>query len=245
MPGQLENYCSTELLHDLYESWLILFAAIFLRYNQCRLLSFDPASPLDPLYAAPVDDNQRWSDVFLASGIVLAILEYRPLWVRRCRHRIRLLMLLAEIVLVLQLTEWMDRQVWQPFLCIVRDLFAAMGRAEWASWMHHYLPAVCQFFASGHAFKAFRLLSSFAVCCSTFHSSVENWRHSMDFLILGCVPRSPLRNQLIHEANQRWNTKRKRNGQPPTPSPETLIYRRLCSVCRRDRRCFPRSAQGL
>ncbi|XP_016979736.1 uncharacterized protein LOC108045063 [Drosophila rhopaloa] len=226
--------CSSELKRDLCECWLIVFFGIFVRWNQWRLLAHVPVSPLDPLYTHPVADNQRWAGLFFVSGVLMAILQYRPLYVRRCRHRIHLLMLVAEMWLMLQLAEWLDYQLWQPFLGIIRELLLALGRAQWGAWLFGHLPGVCEWLSSGDAFDAFCLISSFAIFFAALDSTAVYWRKSVNFLLLGCLPENPDLTLFIKEARQQRDLMRRMNGLPPDPSPETLISRRMCHACRQD-----------
>ncbi|XP_016962860.1 uncharacterized protein LOC108033147 [Drosophila biarmipes] len=222
---------AAEILRDLYESWLIVVAGMFVNWNHWRLLAYDPLSPLDPLSKLPMGENQRWAGLFFGCGVILAILQYRPRWVRRCRHRVSLLMVLAELVLVLQLTEWTDRQLWQPFLGIVRELFLALGGAQWGSWIFAHLPAARSLLLSGVAFDFFRLFASFAIFIAAFDSTAGCWRVSVEFLLIGYLPETSIRSQLIQEKHRKRCLERTRKGLLPTPSPESLIYKRLCYIC--------------
>jgi len=222
---------ATEILRDLYESWLIVVIGMFVHWNHLRLLAYDPISPLDPLSQLPVGENQRWAGLFFGCGVILAILQYRARWVRRCRHRVSLLMLVAELVLVLQLTEWMDRQLWQPFLGITRELFLALGGAQWGSWLFSQWPAAQSLLLSGVAFDYFRLVTSFAIFIAAFDSTAGNWRVSVEFLLIGYLPETSTRSQLIQEKHRKKSLERTRKGLLPTQSPESLIYKRLCYIC--------------
>ncbi|XP_017002444.2 uncharacterized protein Andorra [Drosophila takahashii] len=232
MKNYLNRKVSAEILRDLYECWLIFFTGIFVHYNHWRLLAYETMSPLDPLVNQPVGDNQRWAGVFFGSGVLLALLQYRPLWVRRCRHRVHLLMLLAEMMLMLQLAEWTDRQLWQPFLGIVGDLFLALGRAEWGNWLQSHLPAIVGTqLLSGDAFDIFRLLASLAIFVAAFDSTAVGWRNSVEFLLIGYLPETSACRQLIWEEQEKKGRERRKSGQLPNPSPELLIYKRLCYIC--------------
>ncbi|EDV46563.1 uncharacterized protein LOC6550287 [Drosophila erecta] len=221
---------SLELLRDLYESWLILAMGMLVRWNRWRPLSNAIISPLDPKPYA-IGDNERWADVYFECGLLLAILQYRPLWVRRCRHRVRLLMLLSEIVLLLQLVHWIDCQPWQSFLGIVEELFLALGRGQWGSSFLRCPAEVRTLLLRGYVFDVFRLLSSFGIFSVALNSTAGEWRVSLDFLLIGCLPKSSVRRRCLYVDYKKRDFERRCNGLPPNPPPELLIYKRMCCLC--------------
>ncbi|KAI8034335.1 hypothetical protein M5D96_012888 [Drosophila gunungcola] len=164
-----DQNCFSELKRDLYESWLIVFIGMFVRWNQWRLLTNDPALPLDSRdVAVSTDDDQRWKDLYFGCGVLMAILQYRPLYTW----------------LLLQLVEYLDSRLWMPFLGIIREMFLAMGRAEWGSWLIPHLPAVCvDWLLSGRAFNSFHLISSFVIFIAAFDSTLKYWNKTLNPVI--------------------------------------------------------------
>ncbi|XP_039497047.1 uncharacterized protein LOC120455179 [Drosophila santomea] len=225
---------SFEMQRDLYESWLILAIAVLFRWNRWRPLTYAIISPLDP-YAkytsATVGDNERWAGVYFGCGLLLAILQYRPLWVRRCRHPVRILMLLCEVMLLLQLVHWLDGQLWHSFLGIIEELLLALGRGQWGSWIFRCPAGVRTLFLRGDIFDVFRLLASFVIFVVALNSIAGEWRVSLDFLLIGCLPKTSHRRRLLYVNYKQKGFERRCNGLPPIPPPELIIYRRMCHLC--------------
>ncbi|XP_017074269.1 uncharacterized protein LOC108109964 [Drosophila eugracilis] len=231
MKNQRKGSVTGEILRDLYESWLILVTGLLVHWNQWHLLACDPVSPLDPLNKCPAGDNQRWSRIFFGGGTLLAIVQFRPYWVRRCRHRVRFLMLLAEMMLMLQLTEWLDRQIWHPFLGLSRELFCALGRAQWGSWIFSYIPGFSSMLLNGYAFDIFRLISSFVIFVAALETTASHWRMLVDFLMIGYLPETSTRRRILRAHYKQKNLELRISGKPPNPSPEVVMYRRICYIC--------------
>ncbi|XP_017113318.1 uncharacterized protein LOC108136538 [Drosophila elegans] len=233
-----DQNCFSELKRDLYESWLIVFIGMFVRWNQWRLLTNEPEFGWVLDFkdgAVSTDDDQRWKDLYFGCGVLMAILQYRPLYVRRCRHHVNLLMLLAETWLLLQLVEYLDSRLWLPFLGIIREMLLALGRAEWGSWLVAHLPAVCiNWLLSGKAFNSFHLISSFVIFIAAVNSSLKYWQKTVNFLLLGCLPETPALGLFLYEARQQRYISRRTNGLPPDPTPDAMIAKRMCQACQRD-----------
>ncbi|XP_043659601.1 uncharacterized protein LOC122624195 [Drosophila teissieri] len=223
---------SWELQRDLYESWLILATGMLFRWNRWRPSTYAITLPLDPSYTKyTVGDNERWAGVYFGCGVLLAMLQYRPLWVRRCRHPVRMPMLLSEVMLLLQLVHWIDGQLWRSFLGIIEELLLAVGRGQWGTWILRCPAGVRTLLLRGDVFDAFRLLASFFIFIVAFDSTAGEWRVSLDFLLIGCLPKTSHRRRLLCVDYKQRGFERRCNGLPPNPPPELLIYRRMCCLC--------------
>ncbi|EDX16307.1 GD24668 [Drosophila simulans] len=161
----------------------------------------------------------------------MAIMQYRPLWVRRCRHRVCILMLMSEIMLLLQMVHWIDCQLWQSSLGLFEDLFFALGRGQWGSWFIFCPAAVRNLFLCGDVFDMFRLLASFSIFALALNSTAGEWRVSLDFLLIGYFPNTSLWRQSLYVGYRRKGFERRDYVLPPLPPPELPIYKRMCRLC--------------
>ncbi|EDW55993.1 GM22832 [Drosophila sechellia] len=222
---------SFEMLRDLYETWLILAIGMLVRWNRWSPLMHGIVSPLDPSLRHIVGDNERWAGVYFGCGTLMAIMQYRPLWVRRCRHRVCILMLMSEIMLLLQMVYWIDCQLWQSFLGLFEDLFFALGRGQWGSWFSFCPAAVRNLFLCGDVFDVFRLLASFSIFALALNSTAGEWRVSLDFLLIGYFPNTSLWRQSLYVGYRRKGFERRDYVLPTLPPPELPIYKRMCRLC--------------
>ncbi|KAH8391433.1 hypothetical protein KR200_003572, partial [Drosophila serrata] len=225
MPVFRMLFCQQQLKRDLYESWLIMFIALFVRWNRFRQLV---VPPLDGLRLLRDSSDYRLAEVLFGIGLLAFILPFRCYWVQRCQHRVQLLMLAAEMVILLRIIEFNDNVVWQPFLGIYRDMFETMGRNDY--WFYQYAPGMAIWLVSGRAFESFQLLLSFGIFVAGINNAAEEWMRTVDLLLLGHEPAIPCPAWRRHYREfQRQDRCDKRY--PPKPSPEHLMYRRLCHAC--------------
>ncbi|KAH8258592.1 hypothetical protein KR038_007164, partial [Drosophila bunnanda] len=218
-------FCQQQLERDLYESWLIMLIGVFVRWNRLRQLV---VPPLEGVPSLGDGADFRLAEVFFGSGLLAFILPYRCYWVRRCQHRVQLLMLATEVLLLLRFIEYNDNVVWQPFLGIYRDMFETMGRNDY--WFYQYAPGMATWLVGGRAFESFQLLLSFGIFVVGINNAAEEWIRTVDLLLLGHEPRNPC------AAWQRHFREIQRSGRcnqrsSPKPSPDHLMYRRLCTAC--------------
>ncbi|KAH8287403.1 hypothetical protein KR054_006927, partial [Drosophila jambulina] len=222
-------FCQEQLARDLYESWLIMFVGMFVRWNRLRQLE------VPPLDAQPVRDGSdyRLAEVFFGGGLLAFILPFRCYWVRRCQHRVQLLMLFCEVMLLLRIVEFNDSVVWQPFLGIYRDMFETLGCSDYR--IYRYLPGMAAWLADGRAYESFQLLLSFGFFVAGINNIAEEWIRTVDLILLGQEPKNPStawRRQYREFQRQGSNRLgRCAVSSPPKPAPDRLMYRRLCSAC--------------
>ncbi|KAH8409098.1 hypothetical protein KR009_006830, partial [Drosophila setifemur] len=218
----LPRHWVVELKRDLYESWLILILGMLVHSNEWQML---PPPLYRPLYPAPPPSpDSCWANMFFGCGMLMVILQYRPLWANRCFHRVRLLLLVAEILMLLNVVEWVDQEMWRPALGIFSELLSTLGkrtpRKTPTGVAARFLSAMSLWLCED-APKQCRLIASFALFFCALDSSVNEWRRSIDMLVLGSLPET---------------LKRKCRGQhkdppPETESPEVKISKRICRAC--------------
>lgn len=216
-------FCRKQMLRDLYEIWLILAVGMLVRWNRLRLLEELPPSPLVASGLALRNGaNYRLGDMFFGAGLLAFLLQYRCHWVRRCQHRVQLLLLALELWFLLRIVEFNDRVAWQPFLGIYRDMFETLGHADYR--IYRLAPGLATWLTDGSAYEVFQLLVSFAFFVVGMSTAAEDWIKTVDLLVLGHGPENPVK-------RRRANRQGRYVGQPLKPTPDRLMAQRLCSAC--------------
>lgn len=237
-----KNPWGADVMRDLYESWLILLVCVLVHWNQWHLRATPPAPALLPDPAdilpelnIPISDEQRWSDVLFCSAFLCSILQYRYMWASRCRHWIRLFLLVLEILMLIQLVEWVNREMWQPAMEIFDDMLHTTYLHIEESWeLYRLFPGLFTWLLEDAPITV-RLVASFVCFCTALDAAATEWRRSIDFLVLGSVPESPIKRRLrqrrfnvrMHRRNFNFNHNFNHNSQ----SPDVLIARRFCRAC--------------
>ncbi|KAH8238323.1 hypothetical protein KR032_003651, partial [Drosophila birchii] len=218
-------FCQQQMERDLYENWLIMFIGMFVRWNRLHQLVV-PSIGNQPLDGS----DYRLAEVFFGGGLLAFILPYRCYWVRRCQHRVQLLMLAVEVLLLIRIVEFNDNVVWQPILGIYRDMFETLGRGDY--WIYNYVPTMATWLADGRAFESFQLLLSFGIFVAGINNVAEEWLKTVDLLLLGTEPKNPSTAWRGHyRVFQRRGGKCSVANSSPKSTPDRLMYRRLCSAC--------------
>lgn len=233
-----KNPWGADVMRDLYESWLILLVCVLVHWNQWHLRATPPAPALLPDPAdilpelnIPISDEQRWADVLFCSAFLCSILQYRYMWASRCRHWIRLFLLVLEILMLIQLVEWVNREMWQPAMEIFDDMLHTTYLHIEESWeLYRLFPGLFTWLLEDAPITV-RLVASFVCFCTALDAAATEWRRSIDFLVLGSVPESPIKRRL---RQRRFNVRMHRrnfNFNHNSQSPDVLIARRFCRAC--------------
>ncbi|KAH8338674.1 hypothetical protein KR074_004559, partial [Drosophila pseudoananassae] len=166
-----------EVAGDLHESWLIFFVCLMLHWNQWHVRIGPPAPPLQP---QPSDLDMFtyepvWADVFFCAAFLCFILPYRHLWATRSRNKIRLFMLVLEILILIHLLEWFNRTIWQP----VMGIFDAVQHFTYLyideSCEHwRFIPGLFTWML-GDGPQVVRLVASFLCFITALESTTNNW----------------------------------------------------------------------
>ncbi|EDW75112.2 uncharacterized protein Dwil_GK19875 [Drosophila willistoni] len=196
-----------ELERDLYESWLLLTVCFFLQWNQWHLITIFNCPDTDTdaeaehcLYRLS-NVAFTWSSVFFNIGLLVAILQIWPTCFKRYGHRKRLILLPIKLVILLYMTEWIELEMWQPFLGIIEHMLHSVGHAKRAETLYYYWPSLATWLMQD-AYHVVRFVASFSLFLTAIDAAGPNWRSAIDFLLLGRLPETQEVQRLIRRAQQ-------------------------------------------